>query len=286
VVANAWKVSDVFLAHFAVTDASSGRFFHADRVSRTGPGLAGASPEKMDVWTLDWSARMEGNRISIAARHKGMEIKLMLTRGKPPVFHGQWGLSRKGPGEGQSSYYYSLTDLKTEGTLQTPGTRGPVPVKGVSWFDQEFGSNQLTPEQVGWDWFGIHLSDGRDLMIYLLRKKDGSLELTSSGTVVEKDGTTRHLKLSDISITVLDRWKSPRSGGIYPAKWLLRIPFARLEVTLSPILADQELTTEASTGITYWEGAVGGTGLSRDQAVTAEGYTELTGYAGSLGGVF
>jgi predicted secreted hydrolase len=283
---NAWDIRDVYLAHFAVTDVSNGKFRAADRLSRAGPGLAGASQEGMHVWLLNWSARMKGRVIQLEARDSEKELRLELVSGKPPVIHGEKGYSQKGPSRGQASYYVSFTDLETRGSLKLPGSASPVEVMGVSWFDQEFGSNQLTPEQRGWDWFSLHLSDRLDLMIYFLRLKDGSVEPASSGTLVFADGSSRHLKLSDFSVTVLDRWKSPRSKGEYPSRWRIQVPSAQIDLTIDPLLADQELQTEESTGITYWEGAIGGKGLSGGKEVTCEGYVELTGYAGSLGGIF
>jgi predicted secreted hydrolase len=283
---NAWDIRDIYLAHFAVTDVSNSKFTAADRLSRSGPMLAGASQEGMQVWLLNWSARMEGSVIHLDARDADKGLRLELTPRKSPVIHGQNGFSQKGPAPGQASYYVSLTDLETRGSLKLPGSASPFEVRGVSWFDQEFGSNQLTPEQKGWDWFSLHLSDGLDLMIYFLRLKDGSVEPASSGTLVGADGSSRHLKLSDLTVTVLDRWKSPRSKGEYPSRWRIQVPSANIDLTISPLLADQELQTEGSTGITYWEGAVAGKGLSGRREVTCEGYVELTGYAGSLGGIF
>ena len=284
--ANTWSLRDVYLAHLAIAAGPSGQFHWAERSSRAGPGLAGARIDNMDVWVLNWSARTTGGTISLQASHEGMSLELELRPRKPLVFHGRDGLSKKGPQEGQASYYVSFTDLETRGWLRTQGDASPITVQGTSWFDQEFGSNQLGPDQVGWDWFSLHLSDGRDLMIYLIRLRDGSIEPASSGTLVGPDGTTRHLPLGDIRVSVLDRWKSPRSGGHYPSRWRIEIPSAQVDVEIAPLLADQELRTEGSTGVTYWEGAVTGRGRSGGRPVTCEGYAELTGYTGSLGGVF
>lgn len=283
---NPWSLRDLYPAHFALTDARNGAFHYAEQITRSGPGLAGAATGGMNVWNLGWSAKMEGNRIRIRARHGEMDLGLELTPRKPLVLQGDRGLSRKGPGRGQASYYYSFTDLATKGTIRTPGTEMPVPVDGVSWFDQEFSSNALTKDQVGWDWFSIRLSDSRDLMLYFLRKSDGTVEKESSGTLVEADGRSRTLKLGEIGVEVLATWTSPKSGGRYPGRWRIRIPAAGIDLELMPLVAGQELITEGSTGVTYWEGAVDGKGSSAGSAVTCEGYVEMTGYAGSLGGIF
>ncbi len=283
---NPWSIRDLYLAHFTLTDVSSGQFWYEERISRKGPGLADALEEGLDVRLLNWTAKMEDRLIRIRARHQQMELSLELSPRKPVVFHGQNGLSKKGPKEGQASYYYSLTDLATEGSIKTPLLSSPIKVKGTSWFDQEFGSNQLTSNQVGWDWFSLHLSSSQDLMIYFLRRSDGSIEPASSGTLVSPAGKTTHLRLVDINVEVLNRWKSPKTGGKYPDRWRIRLPSAGIDLMVRPLVASQELVTEGSTGVTYWEGAVEGKGKSASTDVTCEGYVEMTGYAGGLGGLF
>jgi len=283
---NAWAIRDLYFAHFTITDAKHQLFKVAERISRTGPGLAGAATENLVVWIFDWSATMKDSAITLAARHGPMELKLTLKARKPLVFHGENGLSKKGEAKGQASYYVSFTDLETTGVLRTHEDDALVSVKGTSWFDHEFGSNQLGEDQEGWDWFSLHLSDGRDLMMYRLRKKDGSTEPASSGTLVEPEGFSHHLQCSEISVAVLDRWESPHSGGTYPRRWRIAVPSAGIEAVVESVMADQELNTEGSTGIVYWEGAVAGEGTSGDHDVSCEGYVELTGYAGTLGGLF
>ena len=280
-----WAIRDAYLAHFTLTDVSAGQFWYADRASRKGPGLAGAAEEGMNVWLLNWMANMEGNRIRLDARHQGMGLSIDLAPRKPIVFHGKNGLSQKGPMEGQASHYFSFTDLEAKGFMKTPLSQTSILVNGISWFDHEFGSNQLTPSQVGWDWFSLHLSDGQDLMIYFLRRKDGTVEPSSSGTLIPRSGDATHLNLSDINVEVIDYWKSPKSGGKYPSRWRLKVPKAKIDLEISSLVPSQELLTEGSTGVTYWEGAIAGKGMSADKPVTCEGYVELTGYAGSLGGI-
>ena len=282
---NPWSIRDLFPGHFTLTDVSANQFWYAERLSRKGPEIAGAAEDKMDVWLLNWVATMKNNTIRIGARHQAMEVSLELRPRKPLVFHGQNGLSKKGPREGQASYYFSYTDLSTQGFIKTPNSPSGTRVTGTSWFDHEFGSNQLASNQVGWDWFSLHLSNGQDLMIYFLRRSDGSVEPTSSGTLVSSEGRATHLKLSDINVEVLDHWKSLRSGGKYPSRWRIRVPSVGIDLLVTPLVAAQELVTEGSTGVVYWEGAVEGNGKSAGKEVTCKGYIEMTGYAGTLGGL-
>jgi predicted secreted hydrolase len=48
---------------------------------------------------------------------------------------------------------------------------------------------------------------------------------------------------------------------------------------LTPTIKDQELITEQSTRVTYWEGSVKVEGKSQDNSIKGMGYVELTGYA-------
>jgi predicted secreted hydrolase len=111
-------------------------------------------------------------------------------------------------------------------------------------------------------------------MFYNLRLDDGSQDPKSAGTVVAADGRYRYLPREDIDIAVTDTWESPR-GGLYPAGWRLRLASADLDITVTPILDDQEL----STIVRYWEGAVDVSGRRSGQPVSGVGYVELTGYA-------
>lgn len=283
--ASAWSVRDMYLAHFTITDVEGGRFFMAERVARRGPGLAGSAMEGLDVWLLTWSAKAKGGGLLLEAKEKERSIRLELRPRKPVVFHGKNGLSQKGHQPGQASYYSSLTDLETSGLLTIPGAEKPIRVRGTSWFDHEFGSNQLSSEQAGWDWFGLRLSDGRDIMLYVLRRHDGSMDV-ASGTVIEPDGRTQQIGIRDMEITVERWWKSPKSSGRYPSRWVIRLSNFQISLLIESLMANQELITRESTGVTYWEGAVAGKGQSKGQAVTCEGYVELTGYAGTMKGLF
>ncbi len=277
---SAWAPRDVLLAHLAITDESRGRFRWTELAQRPALGLAGADSTRYHVWVDGWSARLDadGRTQRLVARARGLALDLALVPLRPPVVHGVGGISVKGPGEGHASHYYSFTRLATQGTLTLDGRS--FPVSGVSWMDHEFGTSQLAPGQAGWDWFGLRLGDGRDLMLYRLRLRGGGIEPASSGTLVEPDGQVRHLALADWSLEETARWRSPASGGVYPAGWRLRIPGAGLDLTVRPTVPDQELVTGGSTGVTYWEGSVLVQGISRGRAVAGDGYVELTGYAG------
>jgi predicted secreted hydrolase len=274
--ASAWATRQVYLAHFTVTDVQEKRFHSFERWSRGAAGLAGSEGEPFRVWVKDWSTEAAGGQappMRISAREGDVGIDLVLRPGKPPVLQGERGLSRKSAERGNASYYYSLTRMPAAGTVRVDG--GSFPVSGLVWMDREWSTSSLGKDQVGWDWFALQLSDGREVMLYRLRGKDGSADPASSGTVIGPGGESRQLTLGDFTLEDLDRWQSPRSGAEYPSRWRLRIPSEGLDVEVRPLLADQEL----DVSFLYWEGAVEISGTRSGAPVTGRGYVELTGYA-------
>jgi predicted secreted hydrolase len=276
---SAWAPHTLFFAHAALTDERGRRFLTDTRLDRPALGLAGADTATYRVWVDDWSAALARDGLThvLRARIGDATLALDATPLGPPVLHGRDGVSVKSA-DGGASHYYSLTRLRTRGRLTLGGDT--LRVSGSSWMDHEFMSTSLSPGQVGWDWFAIGLDDGRDLMLYRLRRADGSDEPASSGTLVARDGGTRHLPRAAWSVSAARVWTSPRSGGRYPAEWTVRVPGEGLELRLTPVLDDQEVD-DTGTGIAYWEGAVRVEGTARGRVVRGRGYVELTGYAGA-----
>lgn len=275
-----WAASQAYMAHFAITDVQAGVHHEFEQLSRAAAGLAGSQLQPFRVWLYGWQVeQLPDGTYALAARENDISLQLELDDLKGPVLHGNQGYSQKGAQAGQASIYYSLTRLASQGALEISGQK--YDVSGLSWMDHEFSTSALSDDQVGWDWFSFQLENGVEVMLFQIRKQDGSLDPFSSGTLVYQDGTTAHLARDDFSIQVLGEWKSPHSSALYPSGWRLRIAPA-LELTVRPCLADQELTLS----YVYWEGCVDVSGTHDGLAVSGRGYVELTGYAGSMGGEF
>ena len=275
--------NQIYFAHFALTDVGAARHAAAERLSRGAAGLAGASGRPFRVFVEDWSADAtspDGASVRVRARDGPLVLDLELQAAKPLVAHGDRGLSPKSDEPGNASYYLGYTRMAARGRVGTDGT-GAV-VTGEAWFDHEWSTSALGPQAVGWDWFSLQLGDGRELMLFEIRRADGSREAASGGTLVAHDGRTRQLRSTDFEIAVLERWTSPESRAAYPARWRLHVPSEGLELEVTPLVADQEMRT----AFVYWEGAVSVTGTSRGRPLTGRGYVELTGYARSMQGAF
>jgi predicted secreted hydrolase len=281
---SAWALHTVYFAHLALSDATRKSFIFREKANRGALGLAGAAAGSLKVWIDAWSAEIQGKAHHLQARDEGLGLDLVLTPTKPPVLHGDGGFSRKAARGDAASYYYSLTRLDTRGRLIL-GER-TLEVTGSSWMDHEFFTHTLAPELAGWDWFALQLDDGWEVMLYLLRHQDGTIDIASSGTLIDPQGQGRPLKLADFKLTPTGTWKSPHSQAVYPAGWKLEIPGPGYSLTLTPTLADQEIRAGEAGGVTYWEGQVRVQGQHHQQPVNGQGYAELTGYAGKLGGLF
>ncbi len=271
-----WASHQIYFAHFTITDVTGDTFNYHERFSRGSPNLAGAQSSPYHVWIENWSAREIGlGQVRLQAQEGDFALDLILEQAKPPTLHGQQGLSHKSDEPGNANYYYSLTNNPSQGTITTP--RGTVEVTGNTWKDHEWGTSDLGPSAVGWDWFSLQLDDGREVMYFNIRRKDGGVEPVSSGTIVNADGSTRYLSKEEVKITPLAEWASASSGAIYPAEWNFAIPSEGIELHLKPLLPQQELRVS----FTYWEGAVRIEGTQ-----TGYGYVELTGYYETMRGRF
>ncbi len=293
-----WATRDLYFAHFALTDVSGRQFLFSDKIGRGALGLSGASVNQASprVHVGDWNlqfgpntGKMQTIRLGAtsdqsATRGQKFGVRLALAALKSPTIHGERGVSQKSSGVGRASHYYSFCRLNASGQVQLNGET--FQVTGQSWFDHEFGSSQLERSQTGWDWFSIQLNDGRELMLYHLRLRGNRVEPLSSGTLVERDGRTRHLKLSDFRLTPLN-YSAMKSGARYPMSWKIEVPMIGLSLVSAPALEDQELRpVRSGVDLTYWEGLISLGGTAKGKAVSGRGYLEMTGYARSFGGTF
>ena len=289
--------NDFKFAHFAISDLDGRRFQFTQKINRGAFGDAGfghpfggmedaPSPAtKCLAWIDDWSLQPHADGSwQITAKAElptPMSIDLNILPTKGPVVEGVDGVSQKAAGIGEASCYYSYTRLQTSGTLAI-GDAKALPVKGESWFDHEWASNQLAKDQVGWDWFCFQFDDQTEVMLYAMRRRDGTVDRASSGTWVGVDGRVEHLNFGDFTLRPTRTWHSKQTDATYPLAWQVSIPSHQLNLTVKSKLDEQELVLPP---ISYWEGAISANGRQGDQALKGHGYMELTGYAGALKGL-
>ncbi|MDX1992870.1 MAG: lipocalin-like domain-containing protein [bacterium] len=286
-----WRSNQVYMAHFSVSDIGGGRFYHEERYSRGGANLAGALPDDAEpgadlrIWLEGWEIvglNDDATQMQIVADAGDFGVDFVLDAVKPIALQGVDGLSQKSDEPGNASYYYSFPRMVTEGTVRIGAET--FTVSGLSWFDREFSTSALGEDAQGWDWFALHLDDGRDLVVGQIRLKEGGRRSAYTGTIVYEDGSTYHLNFDEYDIQPTDTWESPHTGAVYPSGWTITIAAEAMRqeedlvLTLTPLMRDQELH---SGDIAYWEGAVAISG-----GATGLGYAELTGYTDAISGRF
>jgi len=270
-----WWTQKGLVAHVARTDLDAGEHAMAQRGFALWDGASSA--DDLDVSVGDWRAVRDGDGISHRLEfHVGGDIfELTATPTKPASLHGDPpGIQSMGPGG--VSYYVSHTRMEVSGRVRPvcllaalcPGSA----VTGQAWFDHQWGDFEID-DFAGWDWFALQLSDGAELMLYLIRGDDGAY-LAAEGSYVTAEGRTVGLTQDDFELAPTGAtWTSPDTGATYPAGWRISVPAHDVDATVRPTIADQEMDTRATTGIVYWEGAVT---VEGDRP--GVGFVELTNY--------
>jgi predicted secreted hydrolase len=269
-----WRTRHAYMAHLAVTDAGAGDFHAAESFARGAMGLAGAEAAPLRVWLNAWSAASVSSvtfPLRLHAATEDIAIDLILDSGKPVVLQGDRGLSRKGAEPGNASYYYSLTRIPTRGSIRSGSDT--FDAIGTSWLDREWSTSVLSPDVAGWDWLALQLSDSTELMMYRLRRTDGSVDPFSAATFVEADGSAHGVAADAFTMTPTATWRSA-DGIAYPVGWHIVVPALGLLLDIATPVAHQEL----ELSVRYWEGMVRARGTRNGAGVTARGYLEMTGY--------
>jgi len=267
-----WDASQIYLGHLAVTDVAGGRHLHAERLSRSHPRLAGVAVAPFRAWVDGWQMSGAGaglDSLRLQARTSRLDVDLDLDALKDPVLQGDRGLSAKGPD--QASYYYSLPRLAVSGHLAIDGERRVV--TGSAWLDREWSTSVLSAGQQGWDWFGLQLDDGSELMAFQLRRESGVRDPYDQGVWVPADGAAVQLRTQDFTLEPLRYWHDEQ-GTAWPVAWRLAVmtPEGPRQLRVEAAIDDQRMDTL----FTYWEGLV--TVFDEAGGAIGTGYMELTGY--------
>lgn len=267
--------TQMWMAHAALTDKATGAFYTAEKFERGAFGLAGADTAPFRVWLADWQLASRADAffpLALSVATDQFELALTVDAGKPVVLQGEQGLDAKGPEPGNASYYYSYTRLPSTGTVTVDGQAEDV--RGALWMDREWSTSVLSDDVEGWNWFALQLDDGRDVMVYRLRRRDGTTSEFSNGLIVAPSGTVEaRFTADDFRLVPVLTWQSPESGARYNVGWTLAVPAIDLHLELSPVTPAQELNLT----VRYWEGAMAVRGMQGETPITGMGYAEHAG---------
>ncbi|UTM58714.1 carotenoid 1,2-hydratase [Photobacterium sp. CCB-ST2H9] len=291
VQATGWQSPQRFMAHAVVTTAQ--KRWQAERFARGGIGQAGVTAEPFTLW-LDnwrWQGQEQGKRQAaspfpgtLTFRDHNMDVMLKMRSFGNRVLQGDAGYSQKDPADPRlASYYYSMPFLNIDGEIRLDGEL--YKVKGEGWFDREWSSQVMSEHQQGWDWFSIHLDDGRALMLYQLRSRKhppfvfGSLSWPDGRSIRITQGKARMTPIRMATLrsasqgTEIQGAETPGTDNQtereFPVRWHLVVPEQHIELDVQARRDDQLLPFL----FPYWEGPVTVTGSH-----TGQGFMELTGY--------
>lgn len=257
----------LFRTDLAITDEAARRFPH--RITYYFPQSASLSRKTLSV-RVGNSSLTGASPASMALRGAfgANSINLHLSSRRGPMYVGGRGYLQFADGY---TYYYSLTDLATTGSLRVSGKT--YSVSGISWLDHQWG-NWSWASVRGWTWMAWQLGNGVQMSVFDFRSSAGRVRAAS---VLLANGRLRTIR--SVTITPLGTWRSPHTGGVYPSGWIVRIPALRSVMHVHPTVLDQEMTVPAQPRGSYWEGSSRLHGRFMGKSVSGLGYTELTGYA-------
>ncbi|MEZ5344194.1 MAG: lipocalin family protein [Pyrinomonadaceae bacterium] len=269
----------IYFAHFAITDISDENFRYSHRKSANRPFELPALMSEKNYYIRigDWSVReAHGDHILRASIGNDIVFEASLRPAKKPLLNGKNknGVSLKD--ENQASRYFSYTRMKMQGEIIIDGTSEHF--TGTSWMDREFGTWSATENQKGWDWFSIQLNNNTEFMFYQLRNSSNGVSPFSSGVYVNDEESDLRFAKDDFVIEPTGYWRSPKTKTTYPSGWKITVPDLEAEITVTPILEDQELDSRGTTMIVYWEGACTVSAIINDTVIEGTAYVELVGY--------
>lgn len=255
----AWRREEIWLAHAALSRPDDHRF--AARSARGGAGQAGVQVQPFQAWIDHWQLDSQDEKSwSLEVESEDFAYRLQLQPRLPAILNGEQGFSAKSA-SGGGSMYFSYPSLAITGEVMVDGER--FEVTGQGWFDREWSSQYLKPEQEGWDWLALHLDDGRHLMLFRIR----GAEPYFTGTLVSPDGSAQTLDAGDFNLQPHE-YRDSRFGRV-PVAWNLELPAAGLDLEIVSWPGDYW----NPGNLRYWEGPVTVRGSHE-----GEGYLEMTGY--------
>lgn len=257
------------LTQIALTSVTSAGY--ASQQTQYGRGQFSVSDTALDVRMPDasLSGPLDGMHLTADLPHGMGTLDLTLQDSGPTLYNNGTGLF---PFLGGTSYYYSLPDLRTSGTLTLDGKT--IPVRGTSWLDRQWGNwNWATLHK--WTWMALQLSNGQELNLWDLFDSSGEEHWA---TVLNPDGSERIVSVNPLAPTAGSFETSPATGQRYAGKWIVEIPSldARLTVTGTPVLQEIVAGSPLTPGINEADASVTGTYLGHP--VTGQAYVEQFGH--------
>lgn len=261
------QLTNAGMTQIAITDVTTGRY--VSQVTAYQPGQFSVSSARLDVRMPDGYLSGPTSDMVLTAAMPHGSLQLHLAAHGPVLYANGTGLF---PFLGGTSYYYSLPDLATSGTLTLDGKTARV--TGQSWLDRQWGNWDFRHVH-RWTWMGIQLKNHEYLNLWDLLDAQGE---NSWATVLHPDGSESVVPVEPLAAGATDFQTSSTTGQRYAGKWTVDIPslHSKLTVTASPVLQEIRAGVPFAPGID--EAAANVTGTYEGQPVTGKAYVEQFGH--------
>lgn len=175
--------------------------------------------------------------------------------------------------------YQSLPRNQVLGQIEQAGMTETV--TGEGWFDHQWGRDYGLLQGMGWDWFGLQLDDGRDVLISRLHSPDADSPQAPIAKLIEKNGTV--ITSENVILKPLKYWSSIYTKIKYPIEWHITLPDFSIELRVIPQINNQEIPIIGPLQA-IWEGSCTIIGEQRyseghRKPLKGKGFIELVGYA-------
>jgi predicted secreted hydrolase len=262
--------TDSYFYHSIVTDVDQNKFFpHIDYMVQTSTDSLSKnglnvyfSPIAVRNFKSYYIEQPQKNEYRI----KGENINLHLTSCKPALLEGGDGYVNF---FNRPTFYYSFTDLKTEGTIVVDGKT--IEVTGKSWMDHQW-SNVFDVTKDYWNWFSVQLENGEEIVCYEYGHNGQSGYLA---TIIYPDGKQK--TFNNLVIKALRRkWTSPSTKAVYDLAWEVEISEAKTKLNIQSKVENHEMNF---LNVNYWESPTNIIASIEGKEVKGFGYMELAGRA-------
>lgn len=264
-----------YVTHLGITDLTRKKYYWGGNIFAKLPIVYKLDYKKLNLRYGQNFIRKEKEKYHaymMTAGTKGLlAINLEMTNNQPPLFHGRSGVINMA--DLGKSYYYSLTNLDTNGYIRI--NRKRYNITGQSWMDHQWGPFYVNRE-TGWNWFSIYLADKTEIMAFNFYNEKDS-KITPSATIRYPDGKVSNINNREkIEFKPIKFWKSKISKSEYPIGWQLKIKDKKeftLEVKAN--MPEQEVVIQSGQ---YWEGSCRVSGKINNKPTSGKAYLEMTGY--------
>ncbi|MGB3007209.1 MAG: lipocalin-like domain-containing protein [Chitinophagaceae bacterium] len=237
----------LYFAHISFTDENNNVFNYA-RKFYTFPEVK-LSKQSADIsygkeQIIEQLSQFE---FRIKARLKNTSLNLLLKLEKPPLLINGNGQIKM---EGGKSFYYSLTRLKTSGTVIMEDQS--FAVSGISWMDHQWGNFHVISKK--WDWFSFQMEDGTDYNLFSFRDKKNRMLRQYSNI---HDDQNTFFSRKPINISRKNWWHNQQTSHLYTTEWEIILPDQRDTFIVKARTNNQELAISKKLDFlpSYWEGA-------------------------------